>query len=510
MNQRAFLEQTARRAMREHGLEPDFAEAALAQAAQASIAGSDGLRDLRSLPWSSIDNDESRDLDQLEVIESSTHDGARVLVAIADVDALVGQGGAVDEHARLNTTSVYTPAKVFPMLPEALSTDKTSLVQDMDRAAIVIQMDVDLEGTVRGGDIYPALVRNHAKLAYDSVGAWLEGQGPPPGALARNETMAGQVREQDAVAQALRRRRQANGALEFDRGEIKLLMTGDELSDLRTVRGGRARDLIEEFMVAANGATARFLESRNVPSIRRVVRSPERWPRIVGLAADRGATLPDVPDARALEGFLASERQRSPDTFDELSLSIIKLLGRGEYAVTRPAAVRGTVPGTESLTGSDPGISTSTRTGDRPKLDSGHFALAVSSYTHSTAPNRRFPDLIVQRLIKATTLGRPPSYTGDDLAALARHCTKQEDSANKVERLMQKAAAALWLSSRIGQEFNGIVTGASSKGTWVRIKEPFVEGRVVQGFEGLDVGDRVRVRLISTNPERGFIDFARQ
>ena len=357
MNQRAFLEQIARRAMREHGLEPDFPDAALAQAAQATVGDPNGLRDLRSLPWSSIDNDESKDLDQLEVIQSSTDGVSRVLVAIADVDALVRQGGAVDDHARLNTTSVYTTARVFPMLPETLSTDKTSLVQGSDRAAIVMQMDIDRDGTVRAGDVYPALVRNGAKLAYDSVSAWLEGQGPAPGALASDQTLAGQVRQQDAVAQALRRQRQANGALEFDRGEIKPLMTGDEISDVKTVRGGRGRDLIEEFMVAANGTTARFLESRNVPSIRRVVRTPERWPRIVALAATLGTKLPDVADSKALEAFLVAERKRSPDTFDELSLSIIKLLGRGEYAVT------GTVPRTESLTGSDPGISTDTRYG---------------------------------------------------------------------------------------------------------------------------------------------------
>lgn len=504
MNQRAFLEQIARRAMREHGLEPDFPPAAVAQAAEARVAGSDdGLRDLRSLPWSSIDNDESKDLDQLEVIQSVSNGVSRVLVAIADVDALVKQGGAVDDHARTNTTSVYTTAKVFPMLPEALSTDKTSLVQNGERAAVVIQMDVDGDGTVRGGDVYTGLVRNSAKLAYDAVSAWLEGQGPAPGALASDQAMAGQVRQQDAIARALRRRRQENGALEFDRGEIKPLMSGDEISDIRTVRGGRARDLIEEFMVAANGTTARFLESRGVPSIRRVVRTPERWPRIVALAATRGATLPVEADSKALEAFLAAERRRSPDTFDELSLSVIKLLGRGEYAVT------GTVPRTKTLTGSDPGMSTSTDTGDRPKPDGGHFALAVSSYTHSTAPNRRYPDLIVQRLIKATTTGRAPSYSVDDLAALAAHCTKQEDAANKVERMVQKAAAALWLSSKIGQEFDAVVTGASPKGTWVRIKQPFVEGKVERGFQGLDVGDRIRVRLISTNPERGYIDFAR-
>jgi len=309
------------------------------------------------------------------------------------------------------------------------------------------------------------------------------------------------VRQQDAVAQALRRQRQANGALEFDRGEIKPLMTGDEISDVKTVRGGRARDLIEEFMVAANGTTARFLESRNVAAIRRVVRSPERWPRIVALAATLGTRLPDVPDSKALEAFLVAERKRSPDTFDELSLSVIKLLGRGEYAVT------GTVPRTESLTGSDPGISTSTGTGDRPKLDSGHFALAVSSYTHSTAPNRRFPDLIVQRLIKATTAGRAPTYSVDDLAALAAHCTKQEDAANKVERQVRKSAAAMLMESKIGEHFDAVVTGASAKGTYVRVSAPPIEGKLMKGASGLDVGDRLRVRLAGVNVDRGFIDF---
>src|SRR6478735_3292557 len=411
MTQRQFLEQIARRAMREQGLEPDFPDAALAQAAQATNGDSNGLRDLRSLPWSSIDNDESKDLDQLEVIQSSTNGLSRVLVAIADVDALVRQGGAVDDHARQN---------------------KTSVVQGSDRAAIVMQMDVDADGTVRAGDVYTALVRNGAKLAYDSVSAWLDGQGPAPGALASDQTLAGQVRQQDAVAQALRRQRQANGALEFDRGEIKPLMTGDEISDVKTVRGGRARDLIEEFMVAANGTTARFLESRNVPSLRRVVRSPERWPRIVALAATLGTKLPDVPDAKALEAFLVAERKRSPDTFDELSLSVIKLLGRGEYAVAG-----GTVP----LAGG---------TGDSPPI--GHFALAVSSYSHSTAPNRRYPDLIMQRLLKAASTGTPPSYGVPELERLAEHCTLQEDAANKVERLVQKAAAALLLSRRIGED----------------------------------------------------------
>src|SRR5262245_29273164 len=307
MSQRQFLEQFARRAMRDYGLEPDFPDAALAQAAHAAIVVPQGLKDLRQLPWSSIDNDESKDLDQLEAVQPGAAGVSRLLVAIADVDALVHQGGAVDDHARMNTTSVYTTARVFPMLPEELSTDKTSLLQDADRAAIVIQMDIDDDGNVQGGDVFPALVRNGAKLAYEAVSAWLQGEGPAPGSLASNATLAGQVHQQDVIAQALRRRRHEHGALDFDKGEIKPLMSGDEVSDIKTVRGGRARDLIEEFMVAANGTTARFLESRHVPSIRRVVRTPERWSRIVGLAAERAAKLPDVPDAKALEAFLAAE-----------------------------------------------------------------------------------------------------------------------------------------------------------------------------------------------------------
>jgi len=332
MSQRQFLEQVAIRAMRTHGLEPEFPQAALGELQAAVPAAPDGLRDLRSLPWSSIDNDESRDLDQLEVMEPGPGGSAQVLVAIADVDGLVHAGGAIDDHARTNTTSVYTPPRVFPMLPDALSTDRTSLVQDADRAALVVHMDITADGEVTGGEIFPAIVRNQAKLAYDGVSAWLDGTGPaPPGVTG---VIAEQVRAQYRVAQALRARRQERGALDFDRAEIKPLMAGDEVGEIRTVRGGHARDLIEELMVAANGATARFLEERGVVSIRRVVRTPERWPRIVSLAASRGATLPASPDAKALEGFLASERKRSPDTFDELSLSVIKLLGRGEYAVT--------------------------------------------------------------------------------------------------------------------------------------------------------------------------------
>jgi exoribonuclease-2 len=490
MSDRSLLESLARRAMQQYGLEPDFPAAALTEASSARATAPDGVRDLRNLLWSSIDNDESRDLDQLEVCDGGSGSASRVLVAIADVDAFVAQGDAIDGHAQTNTTSVYTAARIFPMLPEALSTDKTSLLPDVDRAAIVIQLDVDAAGLVQQSDVYRAMVRNRAKLTYDEVGVWLEGKGPMPGALAKVGGLEAQLRQQDRIAQALRANRQAQGALDFDRAEMRPVMEGDRLADLKAVAIGRARDLIEDFMIAANGATAAFLAARRSPSLRRVVRTPERWPRIVDLAAERGATLPGEPDARALEAFLKSERQRSPDTFDELSLSVIKLLGRGEYAVAL-----GTVP-------------RATGKGDSPQ-EPGHFALAVPSYSHSTAPNRRYPDLIMQRLLKAASTGAPPSYGVPELERLAQHCTVQEDAANKVERLVQKAAAALLLSRRIGEEFDGIVTGASPKGTWVRIRQPRVEGKLERGFEGLDVGNRVRVKLISTNPEKGFIDFAR-
>jgi VacB/RNase II family 3'-5' exoribonuclease len=477
--QRQQLEAIARRAMREHGLDPDFAPAALAEAASASAPPPDGLRDLRALLWSSIDNDESRDLDQLEVCDSSAGEATRLLIAIADVDGLVRQGDAVDDHARANTTSVYTTARIFPMLPEALSTNRTSLLPAEDRPAMVVQVDVDADGVVRAFDVFRALVRNRAKLAYDSVSAWLDARSGPPPALASVEGLADQLRTQDRVAQALRKHRLAQGALDFDRAEVTAVMEGDRITDLKSVRGGRARDLIEDFMIAANGASARFLAERGSPSLRRVVHTPERWPRIVNLAAERGQMLPAEPDAHALQAFLLAERARAPDTFDDLSLSVIKLLGRGEYAVATTGEAEG------------------------------HFALAVTSYAHSTAPNRRFPDLVMQRLLKAVTSKRPPSYSVEELRALATHCTAQEDAANKVERLVQKAAAAMWLASRIGEEFDGIVTGASQKGTWVRVRQPAVEGKLERGFEGLDVGDRVRVRLVSTNPERGFIDFVR-
>jgi exoribonuclease-2 len=364
---RSRLRAIARKAMVLYGLEPDWPSDALRELARLDAPPHAGLRDLRTLPWSSIDNDDSRDLDQLEAV---VDDGGRVrlLVAIADVDALVRPGGAIDAHARTNTTSVYTPAHIFPMLPEELSTDRTSLNPDTDRAAVVVDMTVGSDGAVGASECYRALVRSHAKLAYRSVAAWLDGTGPRPHAV-RVAGLDDQIRRQDRVAALLRARREEDGALDFARTEMKPIMKGPAVQELRAEASDRARDMIESFMVAANGATARFLSSRGVPALRRVVRSPERWDRIVAVADRYGDRLPAAPDAAALERFLRRERAAHPDTFDDLSLTMLKLLGRGEYVAEGPGA------------------------GD------GHFALAVSSYTHSTAPNRRFPDLVSQRLV---------------------------------------------------------------------------------------------------------------
>ena len=401
------------------------------------------------------------------------------MVAVADVDALVTPGSAIDDHARSNTTSVYTAARIFPMLPEKLSTDLTSLREGQERFAVVIEMTVDAKGQISASDVYRALVLNRAKLAYDSVAAWLDGNGPPPSPLSAVAGLDQQLRVQDQTAQALRRVRYERGALNFETVQARPVFNDGVLTDLRADERNRAKELIEDFMIASNGVVARYLQGKGRSLLRRVLRSPERWPRIVALAADSGGHLPSQPDALALNAFLASRRSADPATFPELSLSVLKLLGSGEYAVELP---------------------------NQPA--EGHFGLAVSEYTHSTAPNRRFPDLITQRLLKAALDGAPAAYTDDELRELAAHCTQQEKNATKVERQVRKAASALLLINRIGQQFNAIVTGASEKGTWVRISEPIAEGKVVRGPAGLDVGDRVRVELVHVDPDRGFIDFA--
>jgi exoribonuclease II len=477
------LRRIAHRAMLEHGLQPDFPPAALGQLAaiqRPAGAGGPALRDLRGLLWASIDNDDSQDLDQLSVAETLADGAVKILVAIADVDVLVPGGSPIDDHARVNTTSVYTAAQIFPMLPERLSTNLTSLADGQDRASLVIEMTVDAGGNVTASDIYRAGVRNHAKLAYNSVAAWLDGKAPAPAPVAAVAGMEQQLRLQDQVAQVLKRVRRQRGALTLETIEARGVFDRGVLNDLRADEPNRAKELIEDFMVAANGVVARFLENKGVSSLRRILRTPERWNRIVALALQSGESLPAQPDARALNAFLAKRRAADPERFPDLSLCVVKLLGKGEYALK--------LPGKESV---------------------GHFGLAVSDYTHSTAPNRRFPDLVTQRLLKATLEGSKLPYTEEELSTLARHCTEQQGNADKVERSVRKSAAATLLAPRIGQRFDGIVTGASAKGTWVRIAAPVAEGRVVRGFEGLDVGDRVHVELVHTDATRGFIDFAR-
>ena len=480
---RATLAEIARRVMQERGLVPDFPPPALAELGRIkgpAVADGKPTRDLRSLPWCSIDNDDSRDLDQLTVAEALAGGAARILVAIADVDALVRKGSALDDHARQNTTSVYTAAETFPMLPEKLSTDLTSLNPDSDRLAVVVEMVIAADGSLQSSDLYQATVRNRAKLAYNSVAAWLEGSGPMPKEIGMVGPLEKNLLLQYATARKLKGLRHQHGALDLETTEARPVFDGDELTDLEVETGNSATDIIEDFMIAANGVAARFLASRKVASMRRVVRTPKRWDRIVELASERGSTLPRGPDSRALEKFLVSAKAADPVRFSDLSLSVIKLLGPGEYVVQLPGG------GAE-----------------------GHFGLAVRDYAHSTAPNRRYPDLITQRLLKAAIAGSPPPYDQAELAGLARHCTEEEDAAKKVERQVMKSAAALLLESRIGEKFDAIVTGASDKGTWVRLLHPPIEGRLESGSPGVDVGSGLRVQLVRADVQRGYLDFRR-
>jgi VacB/RNase II family 3'-5' exoribonuclease len=480
---RSYLQHIANRAMLERGLLPEFSSEALAELerilGRAQEPGR-GTRDLRHLPWCSIDNDDSRDLDQLTAAEVLAGEAVRVFVAIADVDGFVKKGSAIDSHARQNTTSVYTEAKTFPMLPEKLSTDLTSLNFGIERHALVVEMVVDQEGSFRQTDVYPALVQNLAKLAYRSVAAWLEGIGPMPEAIRAVPGLAENLRLQDRAAQEMKQYRHKFGALTLETIEARMVFDGDELKAMEAEGGNRARDIIENFMIAANGVTARFLTAKNLPSLRRVVRAPQRWDRIREIAVQHGSRLPEEPNARSLERFLWQARADDPLRFPDLSLSVIKLMGPGQYEVQAPG-------------GGSPG----------------HFGLAVRDYAHSTAPNRRFPDVITQRLLKAAFEGTTVPYELAELEQLAQHCTEKEDAARKVERQVKKSAAAMLLQPRIGEEFDAIVTGSAAKGTWVRLLRPPIEGKLATGSEGIDVGDRVRVRLVRTEVERGYIDFKR-
>lgn len=436
------------------------------------------VRDQRALLWSSIDNRESTDLDQVEVTERHEDGSITVRVGIADVDVFVPKGSALDKHAAQSTTSLYAGVATFPMLPDELSSDLTSLLPNVNRLAVVTEFTVSTDGTISKPDIYRARLTNHAKLVYDDVGAWLEGHGPPPPEL-KNPALADQLHMQDEVAQRLRKRRVEHGALQLETIEARAVAKDGDVVRLELAKKDRARDIIEDLMIAANGVTARYLEERNYASLRRVVRTPKRWDRIVEVAAQHGTKLPAEPDPIALSEFLLAQHASDPKHFVDLSLSVVKLLGPGEYVVADPSSPEG------------------------------HFGLAVDDYAHSTAPNRRYGDLVTQRLLKAAAKKGASPYTVPELKDICLHVTEMENHARKFERTMRKVAAATFLSHRIGEDFDAIVTGVSPKGTFVRTVSPPAEGRVVKGEQGLDVGDSVRVKLVATEPTRGFIDFVR-
>jgi VacB/RNase II family 3'-5' exoribonuclease len=469
--------------MIEHGFQPEFPAGADAQVASIlahpELPAAPGAEDQRNLLWSSIDNDTSKDLDQIEWAEQLPDGRIRVLVGVADVDARVSLGTVLDGHAKSETTSVYTGVKVFPMFPAELSEGITSLNENQDRVAVVIEFSVDSAGTVSDGKAYRALVRNHAQLAYNGVGTWLQGTGAAPAKVAANADLAAQLKLQDTAAQRMVGGRFQHGALDLETIETRPEMAGDKAVDIVQQNKNRATSLIEEFMVAANGVIARTFETAAVASIRRIVRTPKRWDRIVEVAQGLGTTLPAEPDSKSLNDFLIAQKQKDPVHFPDLSLTVIKLMGPGEYVLVKP---------------------------NEPSP--GHFGLAVQDYTHSTAPNRRFPDVVTQRLLKALFAKNSQPYSADDLNAIAVHCTLMEDNARKVERDMQKRIAAVVLHTRIGQSFPAIVTGVNKYGTFVRTLNPPVDGMVVQGGKGLDVGDRVTAKLISTDAQKGFIDFA--
>lgn len=469
--------------MLEHGFQPEFPEGTdallRALALRSPLEAAAGARDLRQLLWSSIDNDTSKDLDQIEWAEQLTDGRIRVLVGVADVDAQVAVGSLLDHHAQSETTSVYTGVRVFPMLPVELSEGISSLNENQDRLAVVIEYCVDAAGGVSDGKAYRALVRNHAQLAYPSVGAWLEGRAEAPAKIAGSKELEAQVRLQDQAACRMQGSRFQHGALDLETIETRPVMLAEEAVEIARLEKNRATALIEEFMVAANGVIARTFEAAGIPSIRRVVRTPKRWARIVTLAEGMGTTLPVEPDSKALNDFLLLRKAKDPDHFPDLSLAVVKLMGPGEYMLVRPNEV-----------------------------SPGHFGLAVQDYTHSTAPNRRFPDVVTQRILKAWLGHARQPYTADQLNAIAARCTQMEDAARKVERDMQKRIAAVVLHPHIGQSYHAIVTGVNNYGVFVRTLDPHVEGKLVEGGKGLDVGDRVQVRLVATNPERGYIDFA--
>ena len=480
---RITLQRIARRAMISRGLAPDFPTDLLTELegiVKPSTYKSGMTKDLRRLLWCSVDNADSQDLDQLSYAEQLPDNKVKLLIAIADVGALVTQKSRIDNHASQNTTSVYTVAQTFSMLPEKLSTDLTSLSPDKDRYAVVVEMIIDDNGAVQQADIYLAMVFNHAKLEYESLGNWLEGNGSIPLDVSKIKELAENIQLQDRIAQKMRTLRYEHGALDFETIEARPAFDGDSLSTMNVEQKNRAKNLIEEFMIAANGATARYLADKKFPSLRRVVRTPKRWSRIVELASEHGFSLPEKAESKSLSAYLKFIKQNEPLHFVDMSISVLKLLGAGEYVVE--------IPGSAS---------------------EGHFGLAVKDYTHSTAPNRRYPDLVTQRLIKSAIADHTAPYSVEQLEEIAHHCTLKEDDARKVERQVEKSANAMLLESRIGEVFEAIVSGASPKGTWIRIFYPHVEGKLVNGFSGLKVGNKLKVRLIQIDVEAGFIDFER-
>ena len=477
---RVDLQAIARQVMIEHGFQPDFSSAVhkqLQTIRSQGPAATKNVRDLRSLLWSSIDNDTSRDLDQIEVVER-TSDGTRVRIGVADVDAFVSKETPIDDHAARETTSVYTGVRIFPMLPDDLSTGASSLLEAQDRPAMVVEFLVTADGSVNGGTVYPAIVQNKAQLAYNAVGAWLGGKADPPPKVAASPELQDQLRLQNEVAQALKKQRVECGALELDSNEVQPILVDQQVVGIRKQERNPATDLIEDFMIAANGVVARLL--LNVSSLRRIVRTPKRWDRIVQLAAEKNSRLPAQPDSKALNHFLLKQKAADPDRFADLSLAVIKLIGPGEYVLEKPG---------------DPEV--------------GHFGLAVQDYTHSTAPNRRFADVVTQRLLKAVIAGDGVPYSDTEMQVIATNCTQKEDAARKVERGMSKRIAAVAMSSRIGEVFDAVVTGVTDDGTFVKAIKANVEGMLVQGHDGVDVGDKLKVRLVRTDVQRGFIDFAR-
>jgi len=480
---RITLQHIARRAMIERGLLPDFSNAALnelkeitAQANYKSYAASD----LRHLLWCSVDNEDSLDLDQLSYADQLPDNKVRVMVAIADVDALVSAQSNIDHHASQNTASVYTIAQMFPMLPEELSTDLTSLRYDADRCAVVVDMVFNDDGALNNADVYCATVRNRAKLDYESLGKWLEGTGPIPPEILKVDGLAENIKLQDKIAQKMKELRYEHGALEFETIETRPVFEDDVLCEMKVERKNRAKSLIEDFMIASNGATARYLAEKKFPSLRRVVRTPKRWDRIIQLASEHGFTLPLEADSRSLAQYMKFAKEKEPDHYSDISLSVLKLLGAGEYVLETPGCI-----------------------------SQGHFGLAVKDYAHSTAPNRRYPDLITHRLLKSAMSGHAAPYSTEQLEIIARHCTLMEDAAKKVERQVEKSANAMLLEPRIGEEFEVMVTGASPKGTWVKVFHPHLEGKLVRGFNGLEVGHKLKARLIHVEVDSGFIDFER-